>query len=200
MVEADRAGFSRGKKLKKIGLKAQDTAEIFLEDVRVPASNLIGEENRGFYQMMKELAQERLVQAVRGQTILETAIEWTKDYVRERPLFGRTVADFQNTRFKLAEMHAQASVMRVYVDRCIAAHMAGELDATEAAIAKMTCVELQGKVLDECLQLHGGWGYIWEYPIARAYADARIARIAGGSIEVMKQIISNSILPKDKRS
>lgn len=199
MVEADRPGYARGKKLNKIGLKAQDTAEIFMQDVCVPASNLIGVENRGFYQMMKELAQERLVQAVRAQIIIETAILWTIEYTVNRPIFGRTVADFQNTRFKLAEMHAQASVMRAYVDRCISAHTAGKLDATEAAIVKMTSVELQGKVLDECLQLHGGWGYIWDYPIARAYADARIARIAGGTVEVMKQIISNAILPSERR-
>jgi acyl-CoA dehydrogenase len=148
---------------------------------------------------MTELAQERLVQAVRAVAAAEGALEQTIAYVTARPAFGQTVAGFQNTQFRVAEMRAEFAVLRVYVDRCLEVHMAGGLDAVDAAIAKMQATEMQGRVMDQCVQLHGGAGYIWEYPIARAWADARMARIVGGSIEVMKQIIARSLLPKQDR-
>lgn len=193
IVEASRAGFIRGRQLEKIGLKAQDTSELFFEDVRVPADNLLGPEHGGFKLMMKNLAQERLTQAVRSAAVVETVIDYTVEYAADRKIFGHTLADFQNTQFKLAELKTEAVVARVFVDHCIERFMAGELSATDAAMAKMTLSNLHCKVVDECLQLFGGWGYMWEYPIARAYADARIVRIAGGSIEVMKQIIARSL-------
>nr|WP_246522851.1 acyl-CoA dehydrogenase family protein [Neoroseomonas eburnea] len=199
LVETGRPGFARGKPLKKVGCKAMDTSELFLDEVRVPVSNLLGEEGRGFFQLMTELAQERLVQAVRAVAAAEAALQWTIDYTTGRNAFGQTVADFQNTQFRLAEMRAEIAVHRVYVDRCMEVHLEGRLDAVDAAIAKMQATELQGRVMDRCVQLHGGAGYMWEYPIARAWADARMARIAGGSVEVMKQIIARSILPKQER-
>ncbi|SCW33846.1 Acyl-CoA dehydrogenase [Sphingobium faniae] len=194
LVEADRAGLSRGKPLEKIGSKAQDTAELFFNDVRVPATNLLGAEGKGFYILMTELAQERLVQAIRAVAAAEAAIEWTIDYAQSRKMFGQTLADFQNTQFKLAELHAATLSQRVFVDRCIELHLNGELSSADAAVAKMVTTELQGRVMDECLQLFGGWGYMTEYPIARAFVDARLTRIGGGSIEVMKQIIWRSIV------
>ena len=196
LVETDRAGFRRGKPLHKIGCKAMDTSELFFADVRVPVSNLLGAEGRGFVQLMTELAQERLIQALRAVAVSEAALRWTLDYVTGRQAFGGTLADFQNTQFKLAEMKAEILCQRVFVDRCLELHLAGELGAVDAAVAKMRATEMQGRVVDACLQLHGGWGYMWEYPIARAYADARMARIAGGSIEVMKQIIARDMLPR----
>lgn len=199
LVETDRPGFARGKPLKKVGCKAMDTSELFFDQVRVPVTNLLGEEGRGFAQLMTELAQERLVQAVRAVASAEAALEQTIAYVTARPAFGQTVADFQNTQFRLAEMRAEIAVLRVYVDRCLEVHLAGGLDAVDAAIAKMQTTEMLGRVVDQCVQLHGGAGYMWEYPIARAWADARMARIAGGSIEVMKQIIARSLLPKQEK-
>jgi acyl-CoA dehydrogenase len=199
LVETDRPGFARGKPLKKVGCKAMDTSELFFDDVRVPVANLLGEEGRGFAQLMTELAQERLVQAVRGMAAAEAALDWTIAYTTSRTAFGQTVADFQNTQFRLAEMRAEIAVLRVYVDRCLEVHLAGQLDAVDAAIAKLQVTELQGRVMDQCVQLHGGAGYMWEYPIARAWADARMTRIAGGSAEVMKQIIARSILPRQER-
>ena len=196
LVETDRPGFKKNKPLKKIGLKAMDTSEIFFEDLHVPVANLLGTEGRGFIQLMTELAQERLVQAIRAVAQCEAALQWTIDYTTTRNAFGHTIADFQNTQFKLADMRAQIVVHRVFVDRCLELHVAKKLDSVDAAIAKMQTTELLGWVTDECVQLFGGAGYMVEYPIARAYADARAARIAGGSIEVMKQIISRSILPK----
>lgn len=199
LVETDRPGFRRGKPLHKIGCKAMDTSELFFSDVRVPVGNLLGEEGRGFKQLMTELAQERLVQAVRAVATCEAALQWTLDYTTSRAAFGQTLADFQNTQFKLAEMKAEIAMQRVYVDRCLELHLDKGLDSVDAAIAKMQTTELQGRVTDACLQLHGGWGYMWEYPIARAYADARMSRIAGGSIEVMKQIIARDMLPKQRK-
>lgn len=198
IVETDRPGFRRGKPLHKIGCKAMDTSELFFSDVRVPVTNLLGEEGKGFIQLMTQLAQERLVQAVRAVSASEAALRWTIDYTTNREAFGRTLADFQNTQFKLAEMKAEIAVQRVFVDRCLELHVQDGLSSVDAAIAKMQTTELQGRVADACLQLHGGWGYMWEYPIARAYADARMSRIAGGSIEVMKQIIAKDLLPKQK--
>ena len=198
LVETDRPGFARGRKLEKIGCKAQDTSELFFADVRVPVGNLVGQEGSGFFHMMTQLAQERLIQSIRAVSSAEAAIAWTIDYVAERKMYGQTLGDFQNTRFKIAEMHAEVLAQRVLVDRLIDLHLRGKLDATDAAAGKLVTTELQGKVMDQCLQFFGGWGYMWEYPIARAFADARMSRIGGGTTEVMKQIIANSLLPKTR--
>jgi len=196
IVETNTPGFTRGRKLEKMGCKAQDTSELFFSDVRVPVSNLIGAEGGGFAMLMTQLAQERLVQAIRGVSSSEAALQWTKEYAVDRKMFGQTLADFQNTRFKLAGLTAEVLAQRVFVDCCIEMHLKGEFDAVDAACAKLVTTELQGKVMDECLQFFGGWGYMWEYPIARAFADARMCRLGGGAAEVMRQIIGNSILPK----
>ena len=196
IVETNTPGFTRGRKLEKMGCKAQDTSELFFSDVRVPVYNLIGAEGGGFAMLMTQLAQERLVQAIRGVSSSEAALQWTKEYAVDRKMFGQTLADFQNTRFKLAGLTAEVLAQRVFVDRCIEMHLKGEFDAVDAACAKLVTTELQGKVMDECLQFFGGWGYMWEYPIARAFADARMCRLGGGAAEVMRQIIGNSILPK----
>jgi acyl-CoA dehydrogenase len=193
LVETDRPGDERGRLLEKIGCKAQDTAELFFSDLRVPVSNLLGREGRGFYHLMNELAQERLVQAVRAVASAEAALAWTIAYARERTMFGRTLADFQNTQFTLAQLHSEVLAQRVFVDRCMELHVAGALDAVDAAKAKMITCQLQGKVMDECLQFFGGWGYMTEYPISRAFVDARMTRIGGGTIEVMKHIIGRSL-------
>ncbi|PHQ68809.1 MAG: acyl-CoA dehydrogenase [Sneathiella sp.] len=194
LVEGDRAGFTRGRNLEKAGYKAQDTSELFFNDVRVPKSNLLGVEGRGFKQLMQQLPQERLVIAVRSATVVETALEWTIQYTKERKAFGKSISDFQNTQFKLAEIKAQSVMLRTYVDKCIETHLKGELTAVDAAMAKMQSTEMMCQVLDDCVQLHGGYGYMWEYPITRAWADNRMARIAGGTSEIMKQIISRDIL------
>jgi len=194
LVEGGMEGFKRGNNLEKLGMKAQDTSELFFEDVRVPAANMLGEEGQGFKLMMQKLPQERLAQAIRSATVTETVIEWTLEYTTQREAFGQTIADFQNTQFKLAELKAEAVVGRVFTDKCIELFMQGKLDAVDAAIAKMQLSNLHCKAVDECLQLFGGWGYMWEYPICRAYADARIVKIAGGSIEVMKTIIARDML------
>jgi acyl-CoA dehydrogenase len=199
LVETDRPGFQRGRMLEKIGCKAQDTAELFFSDLRVPVSNLLGEEGRGFHQLMKELARERMVQAIRAVASSEAALEWTIEYATQREMFGQTLADFQNTQFKLAEMKADLVMQRVFVDRCIELHLLDQLDSVDAAAAKLVSAELQGRVMDQCLQFFGGWGYMWEFPIARAFVDARMGRIGGGSIEVMKQIIARSILPDNRK-
>lgn len=199
LVETDRAGFTRGRKLEKIGCKAQDTSELFFSDLRVPVSNLLGTEGGGFGILMTQLAGERLIQAIRAVSASEAAIEWTLAYAVERKMFGQTLADFQNTRFSLANLHAQVLAQRVFVDRCIQLHADGKLDAVDAASCKLVTTDLQFKVMDECLQFFGGWGYMWEYPIARAFADARMCRIGGGTAEVMKQIIANSLLPRVRK-
>ena len=199
LVETDRPGFQRGRMLSKIGCRAQDTSELFFADLRVPFTNLLGAEGRGFYQLMTELAQERLVQAIRAIASGEAAVEWTLDYALDRKMFGQTLADFQNTQFQLAAMKADLTSQRVFIDRCIELHMAGQLDAVDAAMAKMVSTELQFKVMDQCLQLFGGWGYMTDFPIARAFVDARLGRIGGGSIEVMKQIIAKSMMA-DRRN
>jgi acyl-CoA dehydrogenase len=190
LVEGDREGFRRGKNLEKLGMHAQDTSELFFENVRVPAANMLGQEGNGFGHMMTKLAQERLAQAIRSALVTQTIIDWTVDYTSQRNAFGKTLADFQNTQFKLAELQTEATIARVFTDKCIDLFMKGELDPVEAAMAKMYTANLHCKAADECLQLFGGWGYMWEYPIARAYADARIIKIAGGSIEIMKTIIA----------
>lgn len=194
VVEAGTPGFTKGRKLEKIGWKAQDTAELFFDNVRVPADNLLGAEGRGFVQLMEQLPQERLIQAIRCAATMEAALDWTVAYVTERKAFGKTIADFQNTRFKLAEAKSRIQMMRVFVDHCLAMHMKGELDSIDAAMAKMLSTEMQSDVLDELLQLFGGYGYMWEYPIARAWADQRMSRLAGGTGEIMREIIGRSIL------
>lgn len=193
VVEGDRPGFRRGRQLKKLGIHSQDTSELFFEDVRVPAANILGSEGQGFTLLMNELSQERLTQAVRAITSSEAALRWTIDYVQQRHAFGKPIAAFQNTQFKLAGLKAEIMAQRVLVDRCIELHLKREFDSVDAAMAKMTTTELQARVVDECLQLHGGYGYMTEFPIARAFVDARYARIAGGSIEVMKTIIARSL-------
>ena len=193
LVEADRAGFSRGRNLEKIGMKAQDTSELFFDEVRVPCTNLIGEEGQGFAYLMKELPQERLLVGISAVTVMEAALDWTLTYTRERQAFGRAIADFQNSRFKLAEVKTETTVARVFLNDCIAKHLRGELDVPTAAMAKYWLSELEGKVVDTCLQLFGGYGYMWEFPIARAYADARVHRIFAGTTEIMKEIIARSL-------
>jgi alkylation response protein AidB-like acyl-CoA dehydrogenase len=196
LVEADRPGFRRGRNLKKIGLKAQDTSELFFDDVRVPVSNLLGTEGGAFGMAMSKLAEERLSIAVSAITVAENALRWTIDYTRQRKAFGQTIADFQNTRFKVAELYSDALSKRVFIDRCIELHLKKQLSAVDAASAKMLATELQCKVVDECLQFFGGYGYMLEYPIARAYIDSRIRRIAGGASEIMREIVSRELFSK----
>ncbi len=193
LVDADSPGYIKGRTLKKIGLKAADTAELFFEDLRVPAANLIGEEGEGWRLLTSELVQERLIVAVRAMAACEAALEMTVDYTRDRKAFGQTVFDFQNTRFTLAELASEIQVGRVYVDRCIELRHQGQLDMRSAAMAKLWVTEMQDKVLDACLQLHGGSGYMWESPIARLWADSRIHRIYAGTNEIMKEIISRGL-------
>lgn len=193
VVEDGTPGFSKGRKLEKIGLMAQDTSELFFDNVRVPVGNLLGEENLGFKYLMKELAQERLVVAVRAAASVETFLQKTVDYTRERKAFGQSVFEFQNTRFKLAEAKAQATMLRVFVDDCIALHMRRELTPERAAMVKLNATVLQNRLLDEFLQLHGGYGYMTEYQVGRAWTDARIGRIYGGSDEIMKEIIARTL-------
>ena len=185
------AGFRRGRQLEKVGMKAQDTSELFFDDVRVPAENLLGmKEGQGFFQLMQELPQERLIIAVSGIGAMERALDETLKYAKERKAFGKTVWDFQNTRFKLAEVQATVLATRAFVDACMLAHLKGELDAGRAALAKAWVSEQQCKVMDECLQLFGGYGYMMEYPIAELYVDARVQRIYGGTNEIMKELAS----------
>jgi len=193
LVEADREGFRKGRNLEKIGLKAQDTSELFFDDVRVPTANILGEEGQGFGYLMQELPWERLQVAVSAVANAEAAVEWTVAYTKERQAFGRAIADFQNTRFKLAELATQVTVARSFVDRCIGLMLKGELDAATGAMAKYWTSDLQCRVIDECLQLFGGWGYMWEMPIARAFADARVQRIYAGTNEIMKEVIARSL-------
>jgi acyl-CoA dehydrogenase len=195
MVETDHApGFRRGRLLDKVGMKAQDTAELFFDDVRVPAENLIGgRPGQGFYQLMEQLPQERLIIALSGVGAMERALAETLAYVKQRKAFGKALWDFQNTRFKLAEVQAVVLAARAFVDACMVAHLQGELDAARAALAKAWVSEQQCKVMDECLQLFGGYGYMMEYPIAELYVDARVQRIYGGTNEIMKELASRSM-------
>ena len=186
-------GFTKGRKLEKIGLHAQDTSELFFEDVRVPLDHLLGEEGGGFRHLMHQLPQERLVIAVRAATSMEAMLEETIAYTKARPVFGQTVFDFQVHRFKLAEAKAEIGMFRVYLDDCLARHLRGELSAEDAAAAKLLGTEMQGKWLDAFLQMHGGYGFMADYAIGRAWADARVGRIYGGSSEVMKEIIARSL-------
>ena len=192
-VEEGTPGFTKGRKLEKIGMHAQDTSELFFEDVRVPLDNLVGDENGGFRHLMHQLPQERLVIAVRAATSMETMLEKTIAYTKERQVFGHSVFDFQVHRFKLAQAKAEIAMFRVYVDDCIARHMKGELSGEEAAAAKLLGTEMQNRLLDDFLQMHGGYGYMAEYEIGRAWADARVGRIYGGSSEVMREIIARTL-------
>ena len=193
VVEAERAGFRRGRKLDKVGMHAQDTAEMFFDDVRVPVTNRLGEEGRGFVYMMQELAQERFIVAVSAASKLERVLEQTIEYVKERKAFGQTVWDFQNTKFKLADAKAQAVALRTMVDYYLAAHMSRRLTVEEAAIAKLYATETLWKCLDDMVQLHGGYGYMLEYPVARAFVDNRVNRIYGGTSEVMRDLIARKL-------
>ncbi len=193
VLERGMAGFERGRNLEKIGLKAQDTAELFFKDVKVPVENLLGEEGQGFFQLMMQLPQERLSIAVIAVAACESVLEMTIQYCQERTAFGRPIGKFQNTRFKLAEMKTEVEIARVFVDRCIMELNANNLSAAEAAMAKWWTTELQKKVVDQCLQLFGGYGYMMEYPIAKAFLDTRVQTIYGGTTEIMKEIIGRSM-------
>ena len=193
VVEEGTPGFSKGRKLEKIGLMGQDTSELFFDNVKVSVGNLLGEENMGFRYLMQELAQERLVVAVRAASSIESFLQKTIDYTRERKAFGQTVFDFQNTRFKLAEAKAQATMLRTFVDECMKLHMQRALSPERAAMVKLNATALQNRLLDEFLQLHGGYGYMTEYQVGRAWTDARIGRIYGGSDEIMKEIIARTL-------
>ena len=187
-------GFSRGRNLEKLGLKAQDTSELFFDDVKVPAANLIGAEaGQGFFQLMNQLPQERLIIGVGACAAMDLAIELTTDYVKQRKAFGKRIVDFQNTRFKLAECKTEAHIARVFVDNCLQRHLAGDLDVTTAAMVKWWCAQKQNEVIDECLQLFGGYGFMDEFPISRMYADARVQKIYGGTNEIMKELIARSL-------
>ena len=193
IVERGMDGFERGRNLSKLGMHAQDTAELFFSDVRVPAENLLGEEGQGFRYMTSNLAQERLSIALTGVGAARGALEWTLEYVKQRNAFGKPIGTFQNTRFALAEMATEVELATAFCDQAVLAHNDGELSPADAAMAKWWATELQGRVIDRCVQLHGGYGYMLEYPIARAYADARVTRIYGGTTEIMKEIIGRSL-------
>lgn len=193
VISREMEGFRRGRNLEKIGMKAQDTAELFFDNVRVPAENLLGEEGMGFIYLMQQLPQERLSIAISAVAAAEVALEWTINYCKERTAFGRPIGTFQNSRFKLAEMKTEITIARVFVDRCITELNAGNLTTEEASMAKWWTTELQKRVIDECLQLHGGYGYMLEYPIAKAYLDARVQTIYGGTNEIMKEIIGRGM-------
>jgi alkylation response protein AidB-like acyl-CoA dehydrogenase len=193
VLERGMAGFERGRNLDKIGMHAQDTAELFFTDVRVPVANRLGEEGEGFRYLVTNLPQERLSIAATGVAAARAAFDQTLAYVKERTAFGQPVGSFQNSRFRMAEMATEIEIAQSFIDRSVLARNAGELTAEEAAMAKWWCTELQGRVVDACVQLHGGYGYMTEYPVARAYADARITRIYGGTTEIMKEIIGRSL-------
>jgi acyl-CoA dehydrogenase len=200
LVDTKTTGFRRGRKLKKVGNHAQDTAELFFDDMQVPADALLGEnENQGWMQLMHGLAQERMVVAVRSMAMARSAFDTTLEHVRNRVAFGKPIASFQNTRFKLAEIETDIDVGQPFVDRCIASLAEDRLSPEMAAKAKLWTTELADRVLDECVQLHGGYGYMWEYPVARAWADARVHRIYAGTNEIMKQIISRNYLDRERQ-
>lgn len=194
LVETDTPGFRKGRNLKKLGMKSQDTSELFFDNVRVPATNLIGEENKGFGYLMHNLSQERLTCAIGALGMAQRAVDETVKFVRERIVFGQLLSEFQNTQFALAKMDAEVTQARVFVDRCLELFIQGQLDGATAAKVKLLTTEMSNRVIDDGLQLHGGAGYMWEYPISRLYADARINRIFAGSNEVMKLLISRELL------
>src|SRR6516162_3613010 len=195
VVETDDApGFRRGRKLKKLGMDAADTSELFFEDVKLPPENLLGtQEGQGFAQLMSDLPQERLIVAVHAQAMIERALRLTIDYVKERQAFGKKVIEFQNTQFVLAECKTEATLAKVFLDHCIGEHVAGKLDTVTASMAKYWITDTQGKIIDRCLQLFGGYGYMEEYPISRMYRDARVMRIYAGTNEIMKVLIARSL-------
>ncbi len=196
LVERGMPGFEKGKRLKKVGMKAQDTSELFFNDVKVPVHNLLGGppmENRGFVCLMEQLPWERIQIALGATAKSQAAIDWTVAYVKERKVFGQPVGNYQNTRYVLAGLQAQVQAARVFVDKCMELMLADALDTDTASMAKLITTELQCKVMDECVQLYGGYGYMWEYPIARAYADARVSRLYGGTSEIMKEVISRGM-------
>ncbi len=193
IIERGMPGFERGRNLDKLGLHSQDTAELSFTDVRIPKENILGEVGQGFLGLVSNLPQERMSIAIAGVAGARAALEWTTSYVRERKAFGSSIGTLQNTRFVLAEVATEVDVTQAYVDRCIDALGTGDLTVEDAAKAKWWATELQGRVVDKCLQLHGGYGYMQEYPIARAYADARVTRIYGGTTEIMKEIIGRSL-------
>jgi len=202
VVERGMEGFERGRNLKKMGLKSQDTAELFFNNVKVPKENLLGELNRGFYELMHFLAEERLLGAVGYVATSNAAFDITMDYILERKAFGRTIADFQNTRFRMADMRMEIDIAQSFVDQCVLEHDEGTLSADDAAKAKLFTSEMEGRVVDACVQLHGGAGYMDEYPLCRMYLNARDSRIYAGSSEVMREIIARSIGldPRKKRN
>ena len=193
LIDTSMPGFQKGRRLKKVGMKAQDTAELFFDQVKVPKSQLLGQVNQGFMYLLQELPWERLQIAISAVSSAQAAIDWTINYTTQRQAFGQSVAQFQNTRFTLAELQTEVQVAQVFVDRCIALLLQGKLDTATASMAKYWCSDLQCKVLDACVQLHGGYGYMWEYPVARAWADARVQRIYGGTNEIMKEVIARSM-------
>ncbi len=196
LVERGMPGFEKGQRLKKMGMKAQDTSELFFNDVQVPVDNLLGGtamEGRGFICLMEQLPWERLQIAITAVAAAQAAIDWTLDYVKQRKVFGQSVASFQNTRHTLAELQTQVQVARVFVDKCCELIVRDQLDTETASMAKYWTTDLQCKVMDECVQLFGGYGYMWEYPITRAYADARVQRIYGGTNEIMKEVIARAM-------
>jgi len=195
VVEADEApGFRRGRKLKKLGMDWADTSELFFEDVKLPAENLLGsEQGQGFVQLMTELPQERLIVATSAVAMMERALALTVDYVKSRKAFGQAIIEFQNTQFELAECKTEATIAKVFLDHCIERHIAGQLDTTTASMAKYWLTDLQNKIVDRCLQLFGGYGYMDEYPISRMYRDARVQRIYAGTNEIMKLLIARSL-------
>jgi len=196
LLEAGTTGFSKGKPLHKLGLKAQDTCELFFDNLRLPADSVLGGNdflNKGFICLMEQLPWERLQIAIGAVAASQSAIEWTLDFVKQRQVFGQPLASFQNTRFKLAELQTEVQIARVFVDKCTELLMQDKLDTATASMAKYWTTDLQCKVMDECVQLHGGSGFMWEYPITRAYADARVQRIYGGTNEIMKEVITRSM-------
>ena len=193
ILERGMPGFERGRNLQKIGMHSQDTAELSFTDVRVPLANLLGEENQGFFQLVAKLPQERMSIAVAGVAESRAAFENTLRYVQERRAFGQPVGSFQHSRFVLAEIATEIEVTQTFIDRCVDDLNAGELSAEDAAMAKWWATELQGRVVDRCVQLHGGYGYMLEYPVARAFTDARVTRIYGGTTEIMKDVIGKSL-------
>uniref|UniRef100_A0A8C2XQ26 Long-chain specific acyl-CoA dehydrogenase, mitochondrial n=1 Tax=Cyclopterus lumpus TaxID=8103 RepID=A0A8C2XQ26_CYCLU len=196
LVESGAKGFQKARKLEKIGLKAQDTVEMFFEDVRLPADALLGNANQGFYHMMNELPQERLVIGAQAIAGCEFMFEETRSYVTHRKAFGKTIAHLQTVQHKLAELKTEICVGRAFVDNCLLLHAEKRLDTATASMAKYWASDLQNKVATECLQLHGGWGYMWEYPIAKAFVDARVQSIYGGANEIMKELIGRSIVSR----
>ncbi len=196
LIERGMPGFEKGKRLKKLGLRAQDTSELFFHNVKVPATQLLGGpdyEGKGFICLMEQLPWERLQIAITAVAAAQAAIDWTVKYTQDRKVFGQAVANFQNTRYKLVELQTEVQIAQVFIDKCCELVNVGRLDTQTASMAKYWCTDLQCKVMDECVQLHGGYGYMWEYPITRAFADARVQRIYGGTNEIMKEVISRAM-------